>query len=94
MTFRQELFWDVDPAKIDEETNARFIIERVMTRGKMSDFAQLQKTYSLDRIKRELVRCRSLDPKTLNFCSVIYGIEKEDFRCFSKTPSSQKLWNC
>jgi len=92
MNLSRELFWDVDPEQIDEEVNARFIIERVMTRGTMSDFDQLRKRYSKAKIKSELVRCRSLDPKTVNFCSVIYDIRKEDFRCYTTRRSSQKHW--
>jgi len=33
MIFRQSLFWDVDPKTIDEEKNARYIIERVLDFG-------------------------------------------------------------
>ena len=74
MNLSPEIFWDVNPEQIDEEANARFVLERVMTRGTMEDFIQLQERYSKERIKKELVRCPSLDPKTLNFCSIIFGV--------------------
>jgi len=31
--FRQELFWDVDPKKIDPDKNARYVIERILDFG-------------------------------------------------------------
>ena len=83
MNFAKELFWDVDPKSIDEEKHARFIIERVLTRGRAADFSELQRTYSKDRIRRELRNCRSLDPKTVSFSSVIYDLEREDFKCYT-----------
>ena len=33
MKFRQSLFWDTDPKKIDKEKNARYIIERILDLG-------------------------------------------------------------
>ena len=33
ISFRQSLFWDTDPGKIDVEKNARYIIERVFDFG-------------------------------------------------------------
>ncbi len=36
-TFEKNLFWDVNPGKLDWEKNSRFIIERVMVRGGMKD---------------------------------------------------------
>ena len=33
MKFRQSLFWDADPNKIDPQKNARYIIERVADLG-------------------------------------------------------------
>lgn len=89
-----ELFWDVDPKTIDLEQHARFVIERVMIRGKMEDFMELQKLYSRDRIVTELKRSRSLDPKTANFCSAYYGINQKDFKCYTTKESKLKHWAC
>ncbi len=33
ISFRQSLFWDTDPKKIDAEKNARYVIERVLDFG-------------------------------------------------------------
>jgi len=33
MKFRQALFWDVNPAKIDPKKNARYVVERVLDLG-------------------------------------------------------------
>jgi hypothetical protein len=92
MNFSKKLFWDVDPESIDQDKHARFVIERVLSRGTMSDFLELQRTYSKERIRQELPLCRSLDPKTVSFCSVFYGLNKEDFKCYTTKLSNQKHW--
>ena len=70
MVFTKKLFWNVDPDSIDLDKHARFVIERVLTRGSADDFSELQRTYGKDRIRQELRNCRSLDPKTIRFCRV------------------------
>lgn len=92
MVFTKKLFWDVDPDSIDLDKHARFVIERVLTRGSADDFSELQRTYGKDRIRQELRNCRSLDPKTIRFCSVIYDLRKEDFKCCITKQSNQKHW--
>lgn len=92
MNFSKELFWDVDPESIDQDKHARFVIGRVLSRGMMSDFLELQRTYSKERIRRELPLCRSLDPKTVSFCSVYFGLKKENFKCYATKLSNQKHW--
>jgi hypothetical protein len=92
MNFSKELFWDVDPESLDRDEHARFVIERVMTRGTMADFLELQRTYGKNRIREELPHCRSLDPKTVSFSCVIYDLKKEDFKCYATKQSSQTHW--
>ncbi len=89
----KSLFWDTDFDRIDFEKNARFVIQRVLTRGNEKDFQELIKFYGIERLKKEIVKVRYLDKKTLNFCSVFFGINKKLFRCYNTEPSIRKLWN-
>jgi hypothetical protein len=81
--FNKALFWDVQIASLDLETHARFIIERVVSRGSLPDWHLLKKIYGKERIKQEVLRIRALDRKTVGFLSVYCGVEKADFRCCS-----------
>ncbi len=56
MKLGKHLFWDSDPDKVDLEKNARQVIERVMTRGRLEDFFAARDYYGWDRIKAEVVR--------------------------------------
>ena len=85
--FSAELFWDCDPATLDLEKHKRFIIHRVLTRGRWSDWKLLRKTYPEDILKEETMQMRQLDPRSLAFCSAIFGVPREDFRCYSEPTS-------
>lgn len=80
--FRKELFWDVKLESIDIEKNARYIIERVLSRGKLTDWDQLKKLYTQQEITEHMVNIRSMDIRLLTFCSRVFNIPKENFRCY------------
>ncbi|MBF0433347.1 MAG: hypothetical protein HQK83_18865 [Fibrobacteria bacterium] len=80
--FRKDLFWDVDPEKIDYKQHARFIIERVLSRGSLDDWLYIKAKYTLSEIKKHVVNIRSMDKKSLSFCSKILDIPREEFRCY------------
>ncbi len=48
--FKANLFWDVNPGKLDWNKNRRFVVERVMVRGGMQDVSILMKIYTEDQI--------------------------------------------
>ena len=51
MKWRQALFWDTNPKKIDEKKNSRYIIERVLEFGRPNEAGWLFKHYSKSKIK-------------------------------------------
>lgn len=77
----QSLFWDVAFDSIDWQKHARFVITRVVSRGNLKHWETVKELYGQKKIKQEVVHIRSLDPKTLAFLSVYFGIEKTSFRC-------------
>ena len=78
------LFWDIDARKLDFERRASFILERVFTMGMQEDEWKVNKYYGKKRIRKEIIKCKTLDKKTLNYLSIFYGIPKEDFSCCTK----------
>ncbi len=91
--FSTSLFWDVKIENINFDKHARFVIARVLTRGNLKDWKQLQAYYGLDKIKQEVINIRYLDKRTLSFCHHILGIPKESFKCYNTEASIRKLWN-
>ncbi len=81
MELNKALFWDVQIDSLDIETHARFIIERVVSKGNLADWNLLKKIYGKKRIKQEALGIRSLDKKTVSFLSAYFDVEKSAFRC-------------
>jgi len=91
----KRIFWDTNMIDIDWDAHARFVIERVITHGRIEDWVMIKAYYGIDRIKEEILQIRFLDDKTLNFFSVIFDIEKEQFRCYklrASLPECCKVW--
>jgi len=64
MKFRQALFWDVDPKKIDVEKNAQYVIERVFDFGNDKEVAWLWNFYDKSLLKKVVEKSRCLRPRT------------------------------
>lgn len=45
MQFRQSLFWDTDPKKLDINKNAKYIIERIMDFGNDDEVRWMRQQY-------------------------------------------------
>jgi len=82
--FSKYLFWDINTRGLDYESRASFILERVFTMGMQEDEWKANEYYGKERIRKEVVKCKSLDRKTINYLSVFYGIPKKEFVCYRK----------
>ncbi|MFN0036297.1 MAG: DUF6922 domain-containing protein [Saprospiraceae bacterium] len=90
--FSTNLFWDTDETTLDSAKHTRFIVERVLTRGRLADWYALSHLYGYERIKQEALKIRYLDKVTLSFCSSFFKVPKSKFRCYKQPPSIQQLW--
>lgn len=72
MKFRQSLFWDTDPNKIDTKKNARYIIERILEFGRPDEVNWVFKHYPKRMIKKTLHLPRvQLSPKSKALWSLL-----------------------
>ncbi len=92
LVVRNHLFWDINKKNIRPQKNKRLIIERVISRGDLDEFAMLNNFYSRETIKKTIVNISSFDKKTLKFISDFYNIEKKLFKCTKKLLNNQH-WN-
>jgi len=93
MDLSKEIFWDVDQNLLDFDLNCRFVIERVITRGKLLDFRKIMKYYGDQVMIEEVKKINTLDQKSLHFLSSIFSIPIEDFRCYTRIQSKEAHWN-
>ena len=71
MEFRQALFWDTDPTRIDVEKNAPYIIERILDFGRDSEVRWMYQTYPKPLIRSVVDNPRMLRPRTKRLWSLI-----------------------
>lgn len=93
MQLSNHIFWDVNKQTLDFNKHIRFVVERVLTHGKLTDWREIKTFYGLKKIKEEALQIRSLDKKTLNFLSVLFKEPKENFRCYKQIQSTNTHWN-
>ena len=77
-------FWDVDISKLDPEKSYRLIIERVMLYGNLQEIGIIKNYYGTPRIETTLCSLNFIDPKNLNFFSLLFGIPKSQFKCYTR----------
>jgi len=64
MKFRQSLFWDVNPSKIDVKKNAQYIIERVADFGRDNEVKWVFDFYGKKQLRNVICKSRSIRPRT------------------------------
>lgn len=91
-SFSDYLFWDVDKETIDLETNAPYVVTRVLELGQYQDWKLLVARYGIPRIAEIAQGLRSLEPKALSFISTVSSQPIESFRCFTTRQSCPTHW--
>lgn len=72
MNFRQSLFWDVNPKSIDKKKHASYVIERILDFGNDREIRWMNKTYSLNQIKKIVKTSRVLHKKSKALWNIVY----------------------
>jgi hypothetical protein len=78
------LFWDTDKNSLDIYRHKRFIIERVLRFGMLSDIKWLLSTYHQTEIIEVVKKSKNIDRKTANFWAIHYGIDKDEVLCLNR----------
>jgi len=87
------LFWDTDISKIDSHKHASYIVERVLTMGKLNEFKFLISFYGKTELKNIITKIRDLDIRTMHFCSIYFKIPISHFKCYEQKLSKKAHWN-
>ncbi len=64
MTFRQALFWDVNPKKIDAKKHSAYVIERILDFGNDQEARWIWNFYGKKMIKKIIATSKVLRPQT------------------------------
>jgi hypothetical protein len=91
--FSTSLFWDVDKTQLNVEQHRRFIIERTLTHGTLTDWFLIKTYYGRAVIKAESMQIRFLDKQTLSFCVAYFNESIQNFRCYILKQSNPSHWD-
>ena len=78
----KRIFWDVDFDEIDYNEKYKFVIVRVFERGDIEDIRQVRRYYGDEKVIESLTTEKYLFEDTIEFCSGLFDISKENFRCY------------
>lgn len=72
----RKYFWDCDFNELSVDKYPKFIIERILNYGTLSDIEWIKRSVSEAYFKKIATESRRLDKRTLNYWKTIYA--KED----------------
>jgi hypothetical protein len=75
MKFRQALFWDVNPVKIDPKKNSQYVIERILDLGNDKEVKWMLKTYNKSVLKKVVANSRSIAPQTKSLWTLMLKVK-------------------
>jgi len=81
----KQLFWDINPKKLDVKKHADFIISRVLIYGDIGDYELIKKQYGEKKIREISKKVSYPNKKSLNFWSNIFNLPLESFSCIKKS---------
>ena len=86
--FDNRIFWDIDFEKLNYQTKASFIIERVFDRGDVEDIRQCRRFYGDEKLKQVLTKAKWLSLHTIYLACALFENELTDYRCYITAQSN------
>jgi hypothetical protein len=86
-------FWDINPDLLDEKKSKRIIIERVMNFGNLREIKLILSYYGKEDVTKTICNLNYIDPKTLNFLSLLLNVPKSEFKCYIRKQSTSQPWS-
>lgn len=86
-SFSEYIFWDAGRDSIDLESNAPYVVQRVLEYGQIDDWRLLLSYYGMEKIVNVSKQLRSLEPRALSFISTVSNTPINQFRCYSTRQS-------
>jgi hypothetical protein len=80
--FNKRIFWDVDFEKINYDTKANFVIERVFERGDVEDIRNCRRYYGDEKVAKVLLNAKFLPETRMYLASAVINKPITEFRCY------------
>ncbi|MEI6696966.1 MAG: hypothetical protein WCO13_12970 [Bacteroidota bacterium] len=90
---RPSLFWEYDLSRFDWNAMQSIVFQRVIERGRITDFYAVLNLYGLKAFKEGVINIPHLNKKDIAFVCIVFGIKKQELKCYTQKQSRQKHWN-
>ena len=90
---RESLLWEYRVEDIDYDSMKDIITQRVIERGRVDDFYALLNIYGLEEIKRIIKNIVYLNDKDIAFVCAVFGLKRENLKCYIKKQLQKQHWN-
>ena len=87
--FLKKYFWDVDFGSMDLQTDGEYVSARLLEYGDAKAIRWLFKKIEKGRLEKIVRSSRKLSPRSCNFWSLFFGINKSKVKCLKA--SYQKM---
>ena len=87
--YLKKYFWDVDFGSMDLRTDGDYVSARLLEYGDAKAVRWLLGEVEKSRLRKIVTTSRKLSPRSCNFWSLFFGIDKSKVECLKK--SYQKM---
>ena len=87
------LLWDVHPSTINPQAMYRTIIGRVIQRGSAGDWAAMLNYYGRDVVQQVVETAPYLSDAAIVAVCEVFGLKKENLRCWQRKQSIPQTFN-
>lgn len=90
---RKSLLWEYDVSRFDWQAMKTLVVQRVVERGRMEDFYAMLNMYGVEGVRESIKEIPVMNPKDMSFVCSIFGIKKEELKCYSRKQLRPQHWN-
>ena len=90
---RSSLLWEYDLTRFDWNAMQKIVLQRVIERGRITDFYAVLNLYGLKAFIEGVKNIPTLNEKDIAFVCTVFGIKKQELKCYTHKQLRQKHWN-
>ncbi|MFZ4726267.1 MAG: DUF6922 domain-containing protein [Paludibacter sp.] len=90
---RSSILWEYDLTSFDWNGMRSLVLQRVIERGRITDFYAALNLYGLNAFIDGVKNIPNLNKKDIAFVCTVFGIKKQELKCYTHKPLRQKHWN-
>ncbi len=81
----KKYFWDIDVDRLDFKKEPEYVIIRLLEYGDVWAIRWLLRTFDKELVKKTILKHRGLSPRSINFWSLLFNLDKEKILCLNKS---------